>query len=77
LLRLPGPFGFNRNDCSASAEISVRLRPKSVYDLGRNRCSACSELAVRFRPLYTLRRQIEGANHAYYVLDSPSLADAE
>src|ERR671937_1811006 len=24
-----------------------------------------------------LRREIEAANHAYYVLDSPSLADAE
>src|SRR5918912_2531186 len=24
-----------------------------------------------------LRRQIEAANHAYYVLDSPSMADSE
>ena len=54
LLQPPGPFGFNRNDCSASAEISVRLPPKSVYGLGRNRCSSCSEMAVRFRPSYTL-----------------------
>ncbi len=54
LLQLPGLFGFHRNGCSASAEISVRLRPKSVYDLGRNRCSAPSEMAVRFRPSYTV-----------------------
>lgn len=56
LLQPPGPFGFNRNDCSASAEMTVRLPPKSVFGLGRNRCSACSEMAVRFRPSYTPTR---------------------
>ncbi len=50
---LPGQARFSCPGCSASAEISVRLRPKSVYDFGRNRCSASSEMAVRFRPSYT------------------------
>ena len=50
---LPGQARFSCPGCSASAEISVRHQPKSVYDFGRNRCSASSEMAVRFRPSYT------------------------
>jgi hypothetical protein len=50
---LPGRACFQLPGCSASAEISVRPRPKSVCDLGQNRCSAPSEMAVRFRPSYT------------------------
>ena len=50
LLQLPGLFGINRNGCSASAETTVRLRPKSVYDFVRNCRSPYSEMAVRFPP---------------------------
>jgi hypothetical protein len=50
LLQLLGLFGINRNACSASAETTVRLHPKSVCDFIRNGCSPHSEMAVRFRP---------------------------
>jgi hypothetical protein len=44
LLQQPGLFGINRNGCSASAETTVRLHPKQVYDFGRN-CET-AELAL-------------------------------
>jgi hypothetical protein len=50
LLQQPGLFGINRNGCSASAETTVRLHPKQVYDFVRNRRSPYSEMAVRFPP---------------------------
>src|SRR6266852_5319185 len=40
LLQLPGVFGINRDPCSASAEISVRLRRKSAFGLPLNGRSA-------------------------------------
>ena len=36
LTQLPGVFGINRNRCSASAEISVRLGRKSAFGFPRN-----------------------------------------
>ena len=50
LLQQPGLFGINRNGCSASAETTVRLHPKQVYDFVRNCRSPYSEMAVRFPP---------------------------
>jgi hypothetical protein len=36
LTQLPGVFGINRNRCSASGEISVRLDRKSAFGFPRN-----------------------------------------
>jgi hypothetical protein len=37
-------------------EMSVRLRPKSVFGINRNPRSAYSEISVRFPPKYTIWR---------------------
>ena len=51
LLQLPGLFGINRNGCSASAETTVRLRPKSVYDFVRNCRSPLLRNGCSFSPV--------------------------
>ena len=58
LTQLPGVFGINRNRCSASAEISVRLSRKSAFGFPRNGCSFSPVLHTIIRGEVPIRGQL-------------------
>src|SRR5215467_1021768 len=62
LTQLPGVFGINRNRCSASAEISVRLGRKSAFGFPRNGRSFSPVLHSKSRKPPERRATPDGKN---------------